>query len=536
MTLIQAILLGGCYWMYVNEIGSGFNYAFFSYPSTACLWYGLILGDVKTALVCGGTIAPLFLGYAAVGAVVATDKAAATIIPTAAVICYGMDLNIALALSVPVGLLFAQMHTIRRTIGSWYIRRAEKIIEDGCDGKKLYLNGILLPSLVKVVLFWLPMTLICYFALQTFSGFMDRIPDWIMAGFNVVGGMLPALGFGLLLNCMGDKKLLPFFFAGFFLVQYTGIDNIFLVLIGLFISWLYSATVGSRSVEAVEEEDEEDDFADYKVETVLTKKDVIKAFLRWHAFNEVPSSYERHMGYGILMSFYPCLKKLYAGRPEELKDACSRHLSYFNTEQFWGACVPGAALAMEEQKALGAPITGELIENVKVGLMGPFAGIGDTINWMTLTPLTLAFFVPYCVQGKVWAAIIPMIIIYGACLVEGLLLFPFGYKMGTRAASDILSSGLLKKFFTFSGVLGMFMIGGLSAGMVSVTSPIEFVADGRVQTLQSVLDGILPGALSLLAIMFVYWFLEKKGRRSVNICMLILLVAALVLGCLGILG
>ena len=63
-----------------------------------------------------------------------------------------------------------------------------------------------------------------------------------------------------------------------------------------------------------------------------------------------------------------------------------RHLSYFNTEQFWGAGVPGIALALEEQKALGAPITGEMIESVKAGLMGPFAGLGDSINWVTLAP------------------------------------------------------------------------------------------------------------------------------------------------------
>jgi len=532
MTLIQAILLGGCYWMYVNEIGSGFNYAFFCYPSTACLWYGLILGDLKTALLCGGTIAPLFLGYAAVGAMVATDKAAATIIPTAAVICYGMDLNVALALSVPVGLLFAQMHTLRRTIGSWYIRRAEKIIENDCDSKKLYFNGIVLPSLVKIVLFWLPMTLICYFALQSFSGFMDRIPAWLQSGLGAIGGALPALGMGLLLNGMGEKKLLPFFFAGYFLAHYTGLDNIALVLIALFIAWLYMNS--TKSAADSEFEDDQENVEEVRIQNVLTKSDVTKAYLRWMAFNEVPSSYERHMGYGVLMSFLPCLKKLYKDRPEELKDACRRHLSYFNTEQFWGACVPGAALAMEEQKALGAPISGSDIESVKVGLMGPLAGIGDTINWVTIVPLLLAFFVPYCVQGNIWAPIIPMLLIFAMVNIEGLLLFPFGYKLGTRAAASILSSGKLKTFFKFTGVLGMFMIGALSASLVNVTTPIEIVADGRVQALQSVFDSIVPGALSLLVIMFVYGFLEKKGRRSVNLCMLCLLIGALVLGCLGI--
>lgn len=532
MTLIQAILLGGCYWMYVNEIGSGFNYAVFCYPSTACLWYGLILGDVKTALLCGGTIAPLFLGYAAVGAIVSTDKGAAGLIPTAAVICYGMDINVALALSVPVGLLFSQMHILKRTIGSWYIRRAEHIIEHGCDGKKLFLNGVLLPSLVKVALFWVPMTLICYFALQTFSAFMDQIPAWLQSGLAAVGGVLPALGMGLLLNGMGEKRLLPFFFAGYFLAKYTGLDNIALLMIALFIAWMYTNSIEREAPEAELEDDEDTP----KIQPVLTKKDIVGAYFRWASFNEVPSSYERHMGYGILMSFYPCLKKLYKDRPEELKDACMRHLSYFNTEQFCGACVPGAALAMEEQKALGAPISGEAIESVKVGLMGPFAGIGDTINWVTLSPLYQAFFIPYVLEGHIWAAVAPMLIQVCLITAEGLLLFPFGYRLGTRAAATILSSGKLKTFFKFIGVLGMFMIGALSAGLINVTTPITFMSGENVQTVQGILDSIIPGILSLLVVLFVYWFLEKKGRKAVNRCMLYLLVGSLILGSLGIIA
>lgn len=533
MTLIQAILLGGCYWMYVNEIGSGFNYAVFCYPSTACLWYGLILGDMHTALVCGGTIAPLFLGYAAVGAIVSTDKAAACLIPTAAVICYGMDLNVAMALSVPVGILFSQMHILKRTIGSWYIRRAENIIEKDCtNGKQLFMNGILLPSLVKVVLFWLPMTLICYFALQTFSEIMDQIPTWLQAGLSTVGSVLPALGMGLLLNGMGEKKMFPFFLAGYFIALFTGLNSIAMILIALFMAWLYVNTSADSSQESVDDDDDEE-FD--KVETVLTKKDIIGAYLRWMAFNEVPSSYERHMGYGFLMSFYPCMRKLYKGRPEELKDACQRHLSYFNTEQFWGACVPGAALAMEEQKALGAPISGEMIESVKVGLMGPFAGIGDTINWVALCPIYLGIFIPYCVQGHVWAAIIPMLIEVAMVNTEGLLLFPFGYKLGVRAASTILASGKLKTFFKFLGVLGMFMVGSLSSSLVNVSTPLQYTTSGNVQTIQSLIDSFVPGILSLLVILFVYWFLEKFGRKAVNRCMLILLVGAIVLGSLGIL-
>ena len=83
------------------------------------------------------------------------------------------------------------------------------------------------------------MTLICYFALQSVSELMDQIPEWLNGGLIAVGCVLPSLGMGLLLNSMGDKKFLPFFFTGFFLVQYMAIDNIALLLIALFLAWFY---------------------------------------------------------------------------------------------------------------------------------------------------------------------------------------------------------------------------------------------------------------------------------------------------------
>ena len=80
---------------------------------------------------------------------------------------------------------------------------------------------------------------------------MDQIPEWLNGGLSAVGCVLPSLGMGLLLNSMGDKKFLPFFFTGFFLVQYMAIDNIALLLIALFLAWFYmTVTKGRQNVSA----------------------------------------------------------------------------------------------------------------------------------------------------------------------------------------------------------------------------------------------------------------------------------------------
>lgn len=534
MTLFQAILLGGIYWLWVNEIGSGFNYAFFNYPIMAALWYGLILGDVKTSLYVAATIAPLFLGYVYAGAIVPSDRAAAGVICCAAVVAYGMDVNVALTLAMPVGLLLAQLHIVKRTIGSLYIRRAEHIIDhEGCNSKKLYRWGILWPSLVKVLLVWVPMVLILYFALGSITELFESIPDWLLNGLTAVGLVMPALGMGLLLTLMGEKKLFPFFLAGFFIAGYSGLGSIALALMGLFTAWLYIQLRKDPSTEAAEEV-EDDEIVDMYPST-LSKKDVYWSYIRWMSFNETPSSYERHMGYGVLMSFLPHLKKFYKDRPDELKDACHRHLQFFNTEQFWGGCVPAIALAMEEKKAKGAPITGEAIEDVKVGLMGPFAGIGDTIMG-TFNPLVQLFFIPYVLQGYWWASVIPMILIAGVWFFAGLISFKTGYRAGTRAATQILGSGKLKSLMLFLAVLGMFMVGAMSYQLVDITTPVVFGSDEGAQALQDVFDSLVPGLLSLATVLFVFFYIKKFGKKSITPCMLILLVVSLALGALGIIG
>ena len=129
-----------------------------------------------------------------------------------------------------------------------------------------------------------------------------------------------------------------------------------------------------------------------------------------------------------------------------------------------------------------------------------------------------------------------MVIEIAVTNIEGLTLFPMGYRLGIDAANKLLSSGLFNTFFKFVGVLGMFMVGGLSAGLVKVSIPISYVAQGGEQTVQTLLDSIIPGLPALAVIMFVYIFLEKKGKKRVNLCTLWLVLGALVLGCLGIIA
>ena len=166
--------------------------------------------------------------------------------------------------------------------------------------------------------------------------------------------------------------------------------------------------------------------------------------------------------------------------------------------------------------------------------MGPFAGIGDTINLVNLRPLILSLFVAYGLKGYWWAAVVPILILLAITQFEGYNLVHLGYRLGTRAASNLLQSGQIQKIISFFGVLGLFAMGGMSASMVKVTLGIMIPTGGTPLNLQTgLLDAILPGIPVLVVILLLYKYL-KKGGKMLN-AMLALLVGTFILGFLGIL-
>ena len=123
---------------------------------------------------------------------------------------------------------------------------------------------------------------------------------------------------------------------------------------------------------------------------VLRKKDLLKSFMIWELTSEMCLSYERLMSLGFCHAMLPILKRLYPNDKEKLADGMTRHMAFFNTENQWGALIPGMVASMEEEKANGADYSDETINGLKVGLMGPLAGIGDTVTQGLVKTILLA--------------------------------------------------------------------------------------------------------------------------------------------------
>jgi len=535
MTIIQAILLGAIYWINTSEMFVPFTYNFTNSPLVVSLWVGLILGDVPTAVMVGATVMPMYLALVAVGGAYPIDKCAAGIIPAALAITEGISLDQALALAAVVALLMAQLHTVKRVVMVWTVHQADKCAEKG-DVKGIYRVVFLWSFLIRAMLFWVPMTLILYFGGSAVGSVLESIPSWLNNALIVVGGLMPALGYAMTIMVIGHGSLIPFFLAGFFLVKYTGLGNIPIALVGVFFAWLY-LTLTKKEGEGLfgSLSGLKSDSSAEKKSRILDKKTLRKSWLLWRFSSCAVDNVERLQALAFCTTMIPVLQKLYPDKPEEIKAGLQRHMTFFITENLVGAMIPAIVISMEEERALGAPISDEAITGVKTGLMGPFAGIGDTLNYSTIWPLLQAFFIPYGLKGYWWAALAPGVIGYTILTQEGRFLWNLGYKLGTKAALSVLQTSAVQRIISFFSVFGLFVLGGLAAGIVDVQTAILIPKGDQFFSIQKgLLDAILPGILSLATIFGVYKYLQKGG--TILKATLALLIIGLLLGSVGILG
>lgn len=268
----------------------------------------------------------------------------------------------------------------------------------------------------------------------------------------------------------------------------------------------------------------------------LTKKEVVKAFWRWTFFSHANYNYERLEATGLVFVMKPVIKKLYGDRPDEYKACIQRHMQFFNTEPHIGGVIPGIVLAMEEERANGAPITDEAINGVKTGLMGPFAGIGDTLWQGTLTPILLAFGISLGSQGNLLGPVIYTLLMFGIMFPVAYICWMKGYSLGKEGIEKILGGNQLQMLITGASAMGAIVLGALSAQFVTVKcSAIIKLGALKMNVQETVFDQLFQGILPLAVTLFTLYLLKNKKMKATTV-MLILVVIGVVLGAVGFLG
>ncbi len=257
----------------------------------------------------------------------------------------------------------------------------------------------------------------------------------------------------------------------------------------------------------------------------ITKTDITKSWIRWFAYSEVSNSYERLQALAFCGAMTGILEKLYKNKAD-LAAALQRHLTMYNTQCNWGSVISGITIALEEKAASKSEevteededeVSEEVITGIKTGLMGPIAGIGDTIDYGTLRPILMGIFIPFALAGSAVAALLPLIIQTTFTAIMGYTLYHKGYSVGKKSIIDILQSGKIQQVISGAGVVGMFMMGALSANYVKLTTPMTITTSVKVLQIQTFIDQIAPKLLPLVAVLGVYLYLIKIGPNYVKI-------------------
>ena len=249
-------------------------------------------------------------------------------------------------------------------------------------------------------------------------------------------------------------------------------------------------------------------------EKMLTTRDLRRMYWR-STFLLGSFNFERMQAMGFCYTLMPAIRKVYRGDKAAEAAALKRHLEFYNTQPWVSSVVFGVTAAMEEQKAKGEDISEETITSVKVGLMGPLAGVGDPIFWGTARPVLAALGASLALNGSIVG---PLLFFIGINVLRVLTRWyglKFGYERGTEMVTEV-GGGQLKKVTQMAAIMGLFVMGALVSKWTTIKFPAVVSTvkndDGIVTdtTVQSILDQLLPGLAALGLTFLCMWLLNKK--------------------------
>ena len=245
----------------------------------------------------------------------------------------------------------------------------------------------------------------------------------------------------------------------------------------------------------------------------LTKRDKIDTYIRstvlLGSFN-----FERMQAIGFAVSMIPAIKRFYT-KKEDQAEALTRHLEFFNTQPWVASSIMGVTAAMEREKAAGKEgIDDAAITNVKVGLMGPLAGVGDPIYWGTARIVLAAVGASFAIAGNILG---PLIFFFGMTAIRWATRwygFKYGYEKGTQIVGEA-GGNTLQKITQGASVMGLFVMGSLVYRWTTINIPLkltEYEQNGKnvEVTVQSMMDQLLPGLAALALCFLCMWLLRKR--------------------------
>ena len=257
--LLQAILIGliGAWGTLDYSFGSMYTFR----PIILSVFVGLVLGDVHTGIVVGASLELLFMGAISIGAYLPPDVAVGGVLATAFAISMGQGTKAAIALAMPIAVIALGLNNLIQAILPMFLKHADNGAEKGSVKQIMATHWVmgLLPTLMRGLLCFGAF----YVGVDAVKATLDVIPDFVLTGMGIAAGMLPAMGFAMLMRMILNKKLVPFFFLGFAITAYANVPVLGIAIIAIVVAiekmgfFEGKKAAAADSPEEVDEDDED---------------------------------------------------------------------------------------------------------------------------------------------------------------------------------------------------------------------------------------------------------------------------------------
>lgn len=265
----------------------------------------------------------------------------------------------------------------------------------------------------------------------------------------------------------------------------------------------------------------------------ITRKDLNKVYWRLQIFGlglAINSTTAQAISFATALS--PILKKLYKNEPKEVRVAAmQRHLEYFLSQNTATGMILGITAAIEETTTVDQK---EGVVAVKAGMMGPLAGIGDSVFKLTIQAIAGSIGAAYALNGNALGPIL-MFVIYNAINIA---IKYYGIVLGYEKGMEFITSGeqakVMKNIINLSTMVGVVVLGALISSSVRITIGTELIVNETIVNVQALLDGAMPKLLPLLITVGLYQVNKKLPRKYLIFLILGLLVLGTILFLLGV--
>ena len=260
----------------------------------------------------------------------------------------------------------------------------------------------------------------------------------------------------------------------------------------------------------------------------LTEKELKQIYVRSCQL-DISWNYERqqHMGYSYALT--PVIRKLYPGEENKEKRvaALKRGLEFMAITPQLSTLLMGINAAMEEENSNNPQLDGNSINAVKTSLMGPLAGIGDSLIPGTLRIIASGIAISFAANGSILGPLLFLLIFNIPAFIIRYFCLKWGYGFGSTFIEKIAESGIMNKISYYAGIIGLMVIGGMVCQQVALDLPIMVGSGDFAEPLTNYLDQIMPCLIQLGLFGGMYWILGKKVKTTTILMVLIVVCCAI---------